>query len=150
MSISDNEYNRLKNEYIKMLNKGEFSGDNYNKCSICGSTKYLDHHHIIPLSQGGENNTNNVISLCHSCHMKAHGRNAIKGKKYKKRGRKKMKKPEIYKEVMAAYVGSTDFTYNECCELLGVGKNTFYRWLYEDYPKFKGKANIPYRRYGYD
>ena len=139
MCIRENEYNRLKNEYIKMLNKGEFSGDNYNKCFICSSTKNLEHHHIIPLSQGGENNTNNVIPLCHSCHMKAHGKIAIKGKKYKKRGRKKIEKPEIYKEVMDTYVGSTDLTLNECCDLLDVGKNTFYRWLGEDYSDSKRK-----------
>lgn len=29
-------------------------------------------HHIIPVSQGGEDNPNNLITLCHSCHLKRH------------------------------------------------------------------------------
>ncbi len=31
-------------------------------------------HHILPLNQGGTNVESNLISLCHSCHMKIHGK----------------------------------------------------------------------------
>ncbi len=30
-------------------------------------------HHIIPLNQGGSNKDDNLMSLCHNCHMKIHG-----------------------------------------------------------------------------
>lgn len=30
-------------------------------------------HHIIPLNQGGSNKEDNLMSLCHNCHMKIHG-----------------------------------------------------------------------------
>ena len=29
-------------------------------------------HHIIPISKGGDNEQNNLIQLCSSCHMKTH------------------------------------------------------------------------------
>lgn len=29
-------------------------------------------HHIVPLSAGGQNDINNLRSLCRSCHVKAH------------------------------------------------------------------------------
>lgn len=30
-------------------------------------------HHKLPISDGGTNERSNLVSLCHSCHMKAHG-----------------------------------------------------------------------------
>lgn len=30
-------------------------------------------HHLIPLSNGGTHARDNLISLCHACHMKKHG-----------------------------------------------------------------------------
>ena len=36
------------------------------------STPYLEVHHIIPLSQGGEDTLSNVIALCPNCHRKVH------------------------------------------------------------------------------
>ncbi|HDY7447493.1 TPA: HNH endonuclease [Vibrio vulnificus] len=33
---------------------------------------YLEVHHIIPLSQGGLDSLENVISLCPNCHRKIH------------------------------------------------------------------------------
>lgn len=30
-------------------------------------------HHKVPLSDGGTHDRNNLVSLCRSCHMKAHG-----------------------------------------------------------------------------
>lgn len=35
-------------------------------------TPYLEVHHIIPLSKGGEDNLNNTIALCPNCHRKLH------------------------------------------------------------------------------
>lgn len=43
-----------------------------NKCKVCGSTKQLEVHHIIPLSKGGTNVKTNLITLCYSCHIKRH------------------------------------------------------------------------------
>lgn len=37
-------------------------------CHRCGQRERLAVHHIVPLSQGGETNRDNLITLCFSCH----------------------------------------------------------------------------------
>ncbi|MHC3437043.1 HNH endonuclease [Natrialbaceae archaeon A-gly3] len=44
--------------------------DDY-RCVNCGSTHRLEAHHIVPISEGGENDPANITTLCHSCHLKA-------------------------------------------------------------------------------
>jgi transposase len=41
--------------------------DHYS-CRICGSTKTLHVHHIIPRRLGGKNELSNLITLCAACH----------------------------------------------------------------------------------
>lgn len=42
-------------------------------CEICGySRASRDVHHIIPLSLGGNNTKDNLISLCPNCHRECH------------------------------------------------------------------------------
>lgn len=49
-----------------------------NKCQICGdsfiipSTRkhYSEHHHIVPVSNGGKNTKENIIVVCPTCHKK--------------------------------------------------------------------------------
>jgi 5-methylcytosine-specific restriction endonuclease McrA len=57
-------------------------------CLVCGSRDALECHHIIPQRQGGPDNTDNVITLCHTCHriveLYLHGIKA-KGYRYVKR-----------------------------------------------------------------
>ena len=40
------------------------------KCFECEATEDLQEHHVVPRSRGGTK----TITLCYSCHMKAHGR----------------------------------------------------------------------------
>ena len=45
------------------------------RCKLCKSTYWLEAHHIIYKSQGGERtNPLNGIILCKECHMKIHAR----------------------------------------------------------------------------
>lgn len=39
---------------------------------VSDGTLYLDVHHIIPLSRGGNDTVKNVKALCPNCHRKAH------------------------------------------------------------------------------
>lgn len=48
-----------------------------NKCDICGSTKSLDIHHKD--HNWKNNNLDNLMCLCRSCHMKAHRSKCING-----------------------------------------------------------------------
>ena len=42
------------------------------KCFECEITEDLQQHHVVPISRGGTK----TVTLCHSCHMKAHGRDS--------------------------------------------------------------------------
>jgi Holliday junction DNA helicase RuvB len=42
------------------------------KCRLCGSRHRLHIHHIIPVSMGGLTELDNLITLCRSCHARAH------------------------------------------------------------------------------
>lgn len=50
------------------------------KCELCneegfetkGGYKYLETHHVIPLSEGGDDALSNVVALCPRDHRKAH------------------------------------------------------------------------------
>ncbi|MBU0978199.1 MAG: HNH endonuclease [Nanoarchaeota archaeon] len=41
-------------------------------CKFCGTTQKLCIHHILPIKQGGTNDSSNLIHLCLSCHSKLH------------------------------------------------------------------------------
>ena len=42
------------------------------QCRECNGDKYLQIHHTIPLSKGGTNKINNLITLCEKCHSLKH------------------------------------------------------------------------------
>lgn len=43
-------------------------------CAACGSTKDLEHHHLIIRAEGGSDDERNLITLCSPCHFKLHER----------------------------------------------------------------------------
>jgi hypothetical protein len=55
--------------------------DRDRQCAECGSTKYLQVHHVVPLSKGGSNRLNNLIALCAPCDKHKHGRRSLHGEK---------------------------------------------------------------------
>jgi 5-methylcytosine-specific restriction endonuclease McrA len=43
------------------------------KCCNCKETNdRLDHHHIVPIGQGGTNRLTNIKIVCYECHSKIH------------------------------------------------------------------------------
>ena len=42
-------------------------------CVRCGDDQQLEIHHITPVSDNGTNDSENLATLCHSCHLDAHG-----------------------------------------------------------------------------
>ena len=52
--------------------KAIYRRDGY-RCALCDSTQYLQIHHIIPRGKGGNNEPDNLITLCSKCHGAAHG-----------------------------------------------------------------------------
>ena len=86
---------------------------------------------------GGDNRLQNIIPLCEECHHKAHSKST--GIKRKKRGRPKIKSPTNLTDIYNDYINN-ELTLEGICNLLGVGRNTFYRWLDE--------AGLPRKGYG--
>ena len=43
------------------------------KCAICGKTKNLENHHIIPKVDGGTDDETNFLTLCSEHHALMHG-----------------------------------------------------------------------------
>jgi hypothetical protein len=59
-----------------------------NFCGACGEkdvTK-LEHHHLVPRSAGGTDDPKNLITLCHTCHGRAHGYERVNLRKLAMRG----------------------------------------------------------------
>jgi len=46
----------------------------YETCQFCGNQKWLRVHHRKPLSRGGQDRIENLITLCHNCHVIEHRR----------------------------------------------------------------------------
>ena len=44
-----------------------------NRCARCGSARDLHVHHRIPRSQGGQDESQVLVTLCVTCHRWAHG-----------------------------------------------------------------------------
>ena len=40
------------------------------QCEHCGTDKQLEVHHIVPLSEGGTNDLDNLVTLCKACHSR--------------------------------------------------------------------------------
>lgn len=48
-----------------------------NRCTVCGDRGRkveLHAHHVVPLSRGGTNTLDNLVTLCSECHRMAHRR----------------------------------------------------------------------------
>ena len=39
-----------------------------NKCVVCDGLRHLEIHHVVPRSEGGGDNRENLITLCRKCH----------------------------------------------------------------------------------
>ena len=64
-SYRNKRYSRLRQKARNIYN-------NKGKCELCGNTQQLQVHHILPVSQGGRNNPENLQVVCNSCHLKIH------------------------------------------------------------------------------
>ncbi len=61
-------------------------GGKMKQCFECETTEDLHEHHVVPRSKGGTK----TVTLCHQCHMKAHGRDG-KGLNHKELTKEGMK-----------------------------------------------------------
>jgi 5-methylcytosine-specific restriction endonuclease McrA len=50
---------------LRVLNRDDF------RCTRCGSTRDLEVHHIVGAAEDGPTTPENLIVLCHDCHVEA-------------------------------------------------------------------------------
>lgn len=41
-------------------------------CQVCGSTERVEGHHVFEFCIGGAPHKDNIITLCHDCHVAVH------------------------------------------------------------------------------
>lgn len=116
----DQEWLRLRPQIIKV--KG-------NKCFYCGKPA-VEYHHIVPRHMGGDNRLENIVPICHECHLKAHSKRSYK--RQKEWGRKPLPKPDNFNEVINQYL-DCKFSLAEALERTGLKRHTFYKFLEEYY-----------------
>ena len=58
------------NQHLKAQKAGRVR--DLNRCQICGSTSHPEGHHIINVQHGGAADSNNIVTLCRSCHKDVH------------------------------------------------------------------------------
>jgi 5-methylcytosine-specific restriction endonuclease McrA len=62
---------KLKPEEYALVRSLVLERDGW-RCQECGSTNYLQVHHLKPKSKLGSDVMNNLITVCVSCHGKRH------------------------------------------------------------------------------
>lgn len=82
--------NKKKRFKEKTTTKGKVTQEVYDevshrdkgRCVICGSSFWIELHHAIPKSRGGNGKPYNLVSLCKHCHYdKIHGKGDVEAKK---------------------------------------------------------------------
>ena len=71
LSCPKNKPIRLKGKAYKKLQVEVLERDRF--MCMCGKYTESPPHHIIPRGRGGSDTADNLITLCDSCHRKAHG-----------------------------------------------------------------------------
>ena len=57
---------------IRPLVQQYFRDEHGTTCMGCGTEEWTEIHHVVPLAAGGTNDHENLVALCHECHMAAH------------------------------------------------------------------------------
>lgn len=65
-------------QYLQAKHNGRYRRrieGNKVQCEDCGSTVELVWHHVIPFSEGGTDDPQNLVVLCNACHLLIHKSN---------------------------------------------------------------------------
>lgn len=104
------------------------------RCELCGSMKFVELHHIIPIVFGGPDIPENWIMICVNCHTRLTPRKLLQEKGIaiaKAKGRYHGRKPidideDAFKKECTKWRAGEQ-TATETMSKLGLKPNTFYR-----------------------
>lgn len=66
------EVEKMRRNHLCLITKARVLSRDDFKCANCGSIKQLHIHHILPISEGGSDDVDNLKTLCVICHKKEH------------------------------------------------------------------------------
>ena len=124
--LTKKERSKLRGVVAQSEFKSELAEMHGVKCSNCRTEENIEWHHIVPLACGGTNNKENIVPLCHKCHMLAHhGMQDLQYSNEINRGGRPSKTdsdPEICKYLDMYIYGKIGKA--ECAELTGYSKGS--------------------------
>lgn len=145
MKIEQEEFKRMRKEYTSPKLQGEIKKELGDTCVNCGSTRYIEYHHIVPIVYGGTNNLSNIVPLCADCHAKAHHKANAEGIKKARRegrcGRNKITTYENAKPHLKRYF-DLEIGNKELHETIGFSVKN-HSGLYELKTRYREEHNIP-------
>lgn len=129
-------YNTEYNEARKMTK------DRPRICVNCGSAEDIEMHHVVPLSEGGNNVDSNIVMLCRECHYKAHGAR-IGRYRGERTGRPRVSKPDGAEEFIEKYLRG-EISGVEALKIMGMPRQHNFKtiWFVEEYLKSRGIEEI--------
>jgi hypothetical protein len=99
LRVSDKQFKKIRTEFNSPQFRKSMEQELGCTCVNCGSSKYIEYHHIVPVIYGGTNKLSNIVPLCLDCHYKAHQKANAEGiKKAKAEGRCGRSKIASYEE----------------------------------------------------
>lgn len=108
------------------------------RCELCGSKRFLEVHHCIPVCVGGTDDEENLLVVCCSCHEKLTPRRLLQRigiNKAKQNNTYQGRKPiQIDANLFATEVTkwrNGEQTARDTMHILGLKPNTFYRRVRE-------------------
>jgi hypothetical protein len=120
--VSQRQFDKIRKEFNAPPFKAMLKEELGCTCVNCGSKKYIEYHHIVPVVYGGTNKLTNIVPLCIDCHYKAHSKASAEGMKKAKDegrcGRNKITTYEAAKPVLKRYF-NLEIGNRELHEILG-------------------------------
>jgi 5-methylcytosine-specific restriction endonuclease McrA len=72
-AVRDRAHNQRRGPAANTSIRNKIKARDGYRCRLCGSSVQLEVHHVVPISRGGHpTDENNLVTLCHQCHLAMH------------------------------------------------------------------------------
>ena len=104
MRATDEYIRKTRNVFLRESFRKKLKEKLGTKCCNCGSSEYIEYHHIVPIVYGGTNKLTNIVPICVSCHYKAHNKTNAEGIENAKKNKTVGRKHSVPYEVCYPYI----------------------------------------------
>ena len=133
----------MRDRYAKEYNEArKMIKDRPRICVNCGSTENIEMHHIVPLSEGGNNVESNIVMLCRACHYSAHGAR-IGRHTGQRKGRSRVQRPDGVEKIIEKFICG-EVTGVEATKMCGLPRQHSFKtiWFVKEYFESKGITDV--------